>query len=58
MDKWTLRRTSCDTVHTHPDITNQVVVDHRTAEIKWNEKLFDSVKEAKAYAESTSLPQA
>lgn len=57
MDKWTVRRTSCNTVHTHQDITCQVVVDHRTGSILWNEIPFDSVKEAKAYAELTSLPQ-
>lgn len=58
MDKWSVRRTSCNTVHTHQDITCQVVVYNHTGKILWNEKLFDSVKEAKAYAESTSLPQA
>lgn len=58
MDKWTVRRTSCSTVHTHQDITNQVVVYNHTGKILWNEIPFDSVKEAKAYAELTSLPKA
>lgn len=58
MNKWSVRRTSCNTVHTHQDITCQVVVYHHTGEIVWNNILFNSVKEAKAHAEFTSLPQA
>lgn len=57
MDKWSVRRTSCTTVHTHQDITPQVVVYNHTGEILWNNIYFNSVKEAKAHAELTSLPQ-
>ena len=38
-------------VYTHPEITRQVIVDYRTGKITWSEKEFNSVKEARAYAE-------
>ena len=52
---WSVRRTSCFTVYTHPEITQQVIVDYRTDKITWNEKEFNSVKEAKDYAEHKTL---
>ena len=42
-------------VYTHPEITRQVIVDHRTGKITWSEKEFNSAKEAKAYAEHKAL---
>ena len=48
---WSVRRTSCFTVYTHPEIIRQVVVDYRTNKITWDEKEFNSVEEAKRYAE-------
>ena len=48
---WSVRKTSCGMVYTHPDITRQVIVDYRTGKITWDEKEFNSVEEAKAYAE-------
>ena len=42
-------------VYTHPEITRQVIVDYRTDKITWNEKEFNSVKEAKEYAEHKTL---
>ena len=42
-------------VYTHPDITRQVIVDYRTGKITWDEKEFNSVKEAKTYAERKTL---
>lgn len=52
---WSTRKTSCFTVYTHPEITRQVIVDHRTYKITWDEKEFESVKEAKGYAERKAL---
>ena len=52
---WSVRRTSCFTVYTHPEITRQVVVDYRTGKITWDEKEFNSVEEAKAHAEHKAL---
>ena len=42
-------------VYTHPEITRQVIVDHRTGKITWSEKEFNSVEEAKAHAEHKTL---
>lgn len=52
---WSVRRTSCFTVYTHPEIIRQVIVDHRTCKIVWDEKEFNSVEEAKDYAERKTL---
>ena len=52
---WSVRRTSCFAVYTHPDIIRQVVVDYRTNKITWDEKEFNSVEEAKSYAEHKTL---
>ena len=52
---WSVRRTSCFTVYTHPEIIRQVVVDYRTNKITWDEIEFNSVKEAKDYAERKAL---
>lgn len=43
-------------VYTHTEITRQVIVDYRTGKITWDEKEFNSVKEAKSYAEHKTLP--
>ena len=48
---WSVRKTSCGMVYTHPEITRQVIVDYRTGKITWDEKEFNSVEEAKTYAE-------
>ena len=48
---WSVRKNSCGIVYTHPEIIRQVVVDHRTGKITWDEIEFNSVKEAKVYAE-------
>ena len=53
---WSVRKTSCGMVYTHPEITRQVVIDHRTGKITWDEKEFNSVEEAKAHAEHKTLP--
>ena len=53
---WSVRRTSCGVVYTHTEITQQVIVDHRTGKITWSEKEFNSVEEAKSYAEHKTLP--
>ena len=52
---WSVRKTSCGMVYTHPEITRQVIVDYRTGKIKKKEKEFNSVKEAKAHAEYKTL---
>ena len=52
---WSVRKTSCFTVYTHPEITRQVIVDYRTGKITWDEIEFDTVKEAKDYAEHKTL---
>ena len=52
---WSVRKTSCGMVYTHPEITRQVIVDYRTGKITWNEIEFDSVEEAKAHAEHKTL---
>lgn len=53
---WSVRKTSCFTVYTHPEITRQVIADHRTGKITWDEKEFNSVEEAKTHAEYKTLP--
>ena len=52
---WSVRKTSCGMVYTHPEIIRQVVVDYRTNKITWDEIGFNSVKEAKDYAEHKTL---
>ena len=52
---WSVRKNSCGIVYTHPEIIRQVVVDHRTGKITWDEIEFNSVKEAKDYAERKTL---
>ena len=52
---WSVRKTSCGMVYTHPEITRQVIVDYRTGKITWSEIEFNSVKEAKDYAEHKAL---
>ena len=52
---WSVRKTSCGMVYTHPEITRQVIVDYRTGKITWDEKEFNSVGEAKAHAERKTL---
>ena len=52
---WSVRKTSCGMVYTHPEIIRQVVVDYRTNKITWDEKEFNSVEEAKSYAEHKTL---
>ena len=52
MDKWKFRRSTCKGIYTHPDITRQVIVNYSTGEITWDELRFNSVEEAKAFAES------
>lgn len=54
---WTFRRSSCKGVYTHPDIIYQVIVDNQTLKITWKEKEFNSVAEAKSFAERMSFPQ-
>lgn len=54
IDKWVFRRTTCKGIYTHPDITCQVIVDNHAMTITWNELRFNSVEEAKAYAEKYS----
>lgn len=52
-DKWTFRRSTCKGIYTHPDIIHQVIVDNHQMTITWNEMRFNSVEEAKWYAEGT-----
>lgn len=52
---WSVRKTSCGMVYTHLEIARQVVVDYRTGKITWDEKEFNSIEEAKGYAEHKTL---
>ena len=52
---WSVRKTSCGIVYTHPEVTRQVIVDYRTGKITWDEKEFNSVEEAKAHAAYKTL---
>lgn len=53
MDKWTFRRSTCKGVYTHPDITTQIIVDNKAMTITWANFEFNSIEEAKLYAEQS-----
>lgn len=51
MSNWTMRKRSCSTVWTHPDIPWQIIHMHNTDKIEWRQIEFETVEVAKVYAE-------
>lgn len=53
---WTERHRSCTSIYTHPDIILQVVVYHNLGgQITWGDYKFDTVEQAKTFAEEKAL---
>lgn len=52
---WTTNRRNCFTIYTHPEINRQVIVDNKKLTITWGDKEFNSVDEAKKFAERTLI---
>lgn len=52
---WTVNKRNCFTIYTHPNINSQVIVNNSDLTITWANIEFDSVEQAKRYAEDTIL---
>lgn len=52
---WQVRRRSCSTIYTHPEIVYQVIHTHSNDKIEWHNFSFLTVGDAMDFAERESL---
>ena len=51
MSNWTMRKRSCSTVWTHPDIPWQIILMHNTGKLEFRQVEFETVEEAMEWAQ-------